>query len=481
MPIPFTAKSHPLNHQWPRQALEDSRQRGLKLYLVGGYVRDAMLERDNGGSTVKDFDFAVVGGSAVEFAQYFATTHGGHFVLLDRNLDTARVVAEDATVLDFAGCMGATIEQDIRRRDFTVNALAWDADNPDQIIDLVGGVEDLKNKVVRAISEQAFIDDPLRVLRAFRFAAALAAPIESGTEEMIRRHAPQLKNIAGERISYEWFTTMNAKKVGDLVKQMGAAGVLEAVFPELELQHQVTPNAYHHLGLFDHSMEAVTQSELFLEHAPDFVHQSLSRFDSHAVTRRAATKTACLLHDIGKPATWEITGEGRHTFIGHDKLGAEMNDAVAKRLKWSRPIERLITGLIRDHLRPGQLYHQGPPTDKAIHRFYRNVGEDVTELIVLAFGDLGATRGPGLEESRGALEKSLGELLRGYPVFIDSQKKQPKLLDGSQVMQLLGIKPGPAVGELLDELEEAQGLKQVADRQEAERFIAERYREKYPG
>lgn len=445
-------------------------------------MRDALLESFGGHSAAKkDFDFAVVGGSAVQFAQYFATTCGGHFVMLDRNLDTARVVTEDATVLDFAGCMGTTIEQDITRRDFTVNALAWDADDPDRIIDLVGGTADLKNKVVRAIAEQNLIDDPLRVLRAFRFAAAIDGTLESGTEQMIRKHSSRLKEMAGERISYEWFSTMNAKKVGDLVKLMGATGVLEAIFPELELQHQVTPNAYHHLGLFDHSMEAVSQSESFLEQAPDFVHHSLSRFDSYAVTRRAATKTACLLHDIGKPATWEITEEGRHTFIGHDKLGAEMNDAVAKRLKWSRPIERLITRLIRDHLRPGQLYHQGPPTDKAIHRFYRNVGEDVPELIVLAFGDLGATRGPGLEESRGALEKSLRELLDGYPVFIDSQKKQPKLLDGSAIMQLLGIKPGRIIGELLDELEEAQALKQVSDRQEAERFVAERYREKYPG
>lgn len=479
MASPFTAETHPMNQTWPRQALEDARRQGLKLYLVGGYVRDAMLKRNGAG--VKDFDFAVVGGSAVAFAEAFATAHGGHFVLLDRHLDTARVVAEDATILDFAGCMGATIEQDLHRRDFTVNALAWDAEQPDQIIDLVGGIEDLHHKRIRAISEQALIDDPLRVLRAFRFAAALGAPIDASTQEMIKRHAASLSKVAGERISYEWFTTMDAPQVGDLVKEMGATGVLEAIFPELTAQHKVTPNAYHHLGLFDHSMEAVAQSEQFLQNAPEFVHTSLSRRDSYAVTRRAATKTACLLHDIGKPDTWEITEEGRHTFIGHDKLGAQMNDAVAKRLKWSRPIERLITKLIAAHLRPGQLYHQGPPTDKAIHRFYRNMGEDVPELITLAFGDLGATRGPGLEETRGALENSLRELLAGYPVFQDSQKKLPKLLDGDQIMQLLGIKPGRLIGELLEELEEAQALKQVTDREEAERFVADKYREKYPG
>lgn len=479
MTVPFTEETHPLKQPWPRQALEDASRRGLKLYLVGGYVRDAMLKRD--GGSVKDFDFAVVGGSAVAFAEAFATAHGGHFVLLDRDLDTARVVAEDATIIDFAGCMGATIEQDLHRRDFTVNALAWDAERPDTIIDLVGGVEDLHAKRIRAISEQALIDDPLRVLRAFRFAAALAAQIEAPTLDMIKRHAASLSKVAGERVSYEWFTTMDAPRVGDLVKKMGATGVLEAIFPELTAQHKVTSNAYHHLGLFDHSMEAVAQSEEFLQKAPEFVLSSLGRRDSYAVTRRAATMTACLLHDIGKPDTWEITEEGRHTFIGHDKLGAQMNETVAKRLKWSRPIERLITRLIAAHLRPGQLYHQGPPTDKAVHRFYRNIGEDTPELITLAFGDLGATRGPGLEETRGALENSLRELLAGYPVFVDSQKKLPKLLDGEQIMQLLGIKPGRLVGELLEELEEAQALEQVTDREEAERFVADKYREKYAG
>lgn len=481
MVSPFTTASHPLHNKWAAKALSDARERQLKLYLVGGYVRDALLKKD-AGTKLKDFDFAVVGGSAFEFAQAFATTHSGHFVPLDRTLDTARVVADDdGTILDFAGCMGTTIEQDLRRRDFTINALAWDADNPDEIIDLVGGREDLRQGLVRAISEQAFIDDPLRVLRAFRFAANLNAQIEDNTQDLLARHAAKLSSIAGERISYEWFTTMNATRAGDLVKQMGKIGILEAIFPELSDQHQVTPNAFHHLGLFDHSLEAVSQCELFLLKAPDWVHDSLARYDSYAVSRRAATKTACLLHDIGKPATWAITEEGRHTFIGHDKLGAEMNDVVAKRLKWSRPVERLITKLIRAHLRPGQLYHQGPPTDKALHRFYRNIGEDVPELIVLAFGDLGATRGPGLEASHASLENSLGELLAGFPVFVDSQKKMPKLLDGSDIMQLLGIKPGPAVGQLLEELEEAQALKQVTDRQSAARFIEERYREKYPG
>src|SRR4030095_8563571 len=165
---------------------------------------------------------------------------------------------------------------------------------------------------------------------------------------------------------------------------------------------------------------------------------------------------------------------------GHDRLGAEFSEQISLRLKWSRPLDRFIVKLVRWHLRPGQLFHQGEPTDRAVHRFYRTIGEDVPALMLLAFADLGATRGAGMSgETRESLEKSLFELLENYPAFLKSERSRVRLLDGNDIMQLLGIKPGPILGELLEALAEAQGLEEVSNRSQAEKFVVGLYEQKY--
>jgi hypothetical protein len=150
-------------------------------------------------------------------------------------------------------------------------------------------------------------------------------------------------------------------------------------------------------------------------------------------------------------------------------------------MKWSRPLERLVVNLVRWHLRPGALFHQGPPTDRAVRRFYRSIGEDLPELILLVFGDFGATRGPGLlGDQRGVMEVHMIELLEGFRRYMEESLQRPKLLSGNDVMQLLSLAPGPIIGDLLNALEEAQDLKEVSDRPSAERFVEELYRQKYP-
>ncbi|HMP52114.1 MAG TPA: HD domain-containing protein, partial [Candidatus Melainabacteria bacterium] len=117
--------------------------------------------------------------------------------------------------------------------------------------------------------------------------------------------------------------------------------------------------------------ECVRQTELYIRTCPDWVKESAAQTIAHGVSRLSATKTACLLHDIGKPGTWEVTEEGRHTFLGHDKLGATMTTELAKEHRWSKQLGRFVAGLVKWHLRPGHLFHQGQPTEKAINKFYR--------------------------------------------------------------------------------------------------------------
>lgn len=474
----FPGPLHPLEQDVNVRVLAVARRTGVKIYLVGGYLRDLLAGCLGGNSLPKDFDYAVCGG-AVPFARAVAAELNGHFVLLDADSDTARVVLDDGTVLDFAGCVGGGIESDVVRRDFTMNALAWDPDRPDEILDLVGGRADIAGRIIRAISESNFVDDPLRMLRAFRFMATMGGTIEAGTVEMIKRHCRLIASIAAERVCYELFLILDSPAAGAL-KQMAATGLVEVIFPELAATRAVPPNAFHHLGLWDHSLEVACQAEHYLTALPDWVRADLGAELSSGVTRLAATKLACLIHDIGKPDTWVVRPEGRHTFYGHDRLGAEMTERIAARLKWSRPVERFVVKLVRWHLRPGQLFHQGQPTERAIHRFYRALGSYVPPLVLLALADLGATRGAGLDATvRASLEENLFGLINCFPAFLDRESKQVRLLDGHQVMGLLGVGPGPLLGELLEALSEAQALNEVKTRKDAERFVAEHYRRKY--
>lgn len=473
----FAKGLHPNDNATIRQVVGDAAAAGAKLYLVGGYLRDVLSGKATQTNVPKDIDFAVEGTSAVQLAKQLADKLAGHFVLLDETLDTARVVFDNGIVIDFAGVVGGSIKTDILRRDFTINALAWDPNEPDKIIDLVNGESHLKNKIVQAISEENLLDDPLRLLRAFRFQATTSCKIDGQTFDLIKKNSKYLAEPAAERINYELFKILETEDATSILQLMGEADILEVIFPELTATRQVTTNAYHHLGLWDHSLEVVRQSELWTKKVPAWVMASAAQDITAGISRLAATKLACLLHDIGKPATWVINDDGRHTFYGHDKVGADLCQDIAKRLKWSTALSKFIVKLVAWHLRPGHLFHQGPPTEKAVNRFYRNCGVDVPELMLLAFGDLGATCGPGLEVAqKDALEKSLIELLIGFPVYISKQESTPCLLDGKRVMRLLDIGPGPVVGEILEALYEAQCVNEVVGREAAERFVHDYYR-----
>jgi putative nucleotidyltransferase with HDIG domain len=476
----FPPAFHPLKQETNQAVLTVAREAGVQIYLVGGYIRDALLNRyGNENCLVHDFDYAVLGRSAIEFGKALAEKLGGVFVLLDERTDTCRVVMEDGRQIDLAACVGGSLDADLHRRDLTVNALAWDSSRPDEIIDRVGGLDDLAEKRIRLVSEQSLIEDPLRLLRVFRFAAALDFSIEVEALAAVRAHVERLSSVAGERVTYELFGILDTPRAGKMITLMAETGLLEVIFPELVACRQVPTNSYHHLGLFEHSLQALIETETGFSDFPDWAQVSLAGSIGHKTSRLAAAKLAALLHDIGKPATWSVRQDGRHTFIGHDKLGAEMIEPTAVRLKWSRPLERFVAALVRWHLRPGALYHQGPPTQRAVYRFYREVGTEVPGLVLLALADFRSTRGPGLLEGRERLENQLRELLEGYAVFIEGQKQNAKMLDGRDVMDLLGIGPGPIIGLVLEDLEEARSLGEVTSKQQARDFVSERFKQKY--
>jgi putative nucleotidyltransferase with HDIG domain len=454
-----------------------AKKQNTNIYLVGGTVRDAYLGQIK---ATKDYDFAVLGDiSAIELAKQVADHLNGHFVLLDEKNDTARIILPSKNIIDFALCVGKSIDEDLLRRDFTMNALAYDLDQPNKIIDPTNGLSDIEARVIRCVSEKSFVEDPLRLIRAFRFMAALNFSIDSQTLAFITKHQKLLSNVAMERINYEIFAIAKTNSFGKTISKMASTGLLETIFPEFIDLHKVPPNAYHHLPLFDHSIETAHQIEIIENALPNWVVKNAKIPLSHEIDRRAALKIAALIHDIGKPSTWQITDEGKHTFIAHDKIGAVMAEKLAHRLKFPKIVERFITKLVRWHLRPGHLFHQGPPTDRAVNRFYRSMGHETPELIWLSLADFEATNGPDLQKDRSQTKEKLHELLAGFYVYIKEIEPKPQFLTGDDVMSILGIKAGPKIGEILTELIEAQDLQEVTNRQEAIEFVQKRYKQQH--
>lgn len=320
----------------------------------------------------------------------------------------------------------------------------------------------------------------MRLLRAFRFAANLKFEIEKETLSWISNNADKIQTVAGERISHELFLAFGSFPTALVLHQFAQTGLLEAIFPELTATRSVTNNSYHHLNLFDHSIEAVIQTEEAYMAMPDVwskTNMSSSLNLAAGIKHLAVCKIAALLHDIGKPSTWLITEEGKHTFIGHESIGAQMVPAIAKRLRWSNSLENLVSMLIELHLRPGQLFHTTQATAKGINRLYRRAGEHFPSLILLALGDLGATKGPQMtEEKSRVLRENFYTLLAGFNNYHLTTQNMKKLLDGHEIMALLNVPPGRELGEILNALQEAQELKEVVTRAEAEDYVRSLYK-----
>lgn len=457
----------------------------FEIYLIGGFVRDLILQKSS-----FDLDFLIVDKDPVETGKQLANKFDGHSFLLDKETKTVRVVLNDENArnytFDFTSVIKSKLEEDFLRRDFTINALAIDLKNPDKLIDKFSGLNDLQEKKIKAIKTDNLSDDPLRFLRAFRFAAIFSGVIEEETLTFISNNLSSFnEKVSNERVSVELWRMLDSDNSYKYVRKMADIGLLEKIIPELTPCRKVTPNIFHHLWLFDHSIELIRTFEENFHKIPDWAKDELNKpFGSLlSPTKKSVTKLASLLHDIGKPVTWEIKqvdGNEKHTFYGHDKLGAQIVKEVGERLKFSNSIIDFLSKLVNYHLRPFQLSQGNAPiTDRALYRFFRDLGEDTPSLLMLAFSDLYATVGPKVtKEDLSNGEKLLLFLFEKYKDHIDIKKekaKKPKLLDGNEIMQLTGMKPSKKLGDIIKELDEVIGIGEITTKEEAKNWIKQKY------
>ena len=457
--------------------------RDVEAYLVGGVVRDALL-----GIPTGDIDVAVKG-NAQSVGRDLASAIDGHFVMLDEARGIIRVVVHDEDSVSFVdiNSMPNGIEQDLRRRDFTVNAMAvpltevsregfWN-----KVTDLYGGLSDLNNHVIRALSPSVFKDDPARLMRAPRLATQLSLTITDDTARQIRQDAHLVTTVAPERVRDELLKLLSQPKATASLRALDNLGLLSKVIPELDQARNVTQPKEHYWDVFNHLLETVGMVEKVLESHPNadnFVVNYVPRFESideyfseevsDGHNRATLLKMTALLHDIAKPATRTVESSGRIRFLGHHSEGAEMGVDILRRLRFSKRGTELVRLMVHHHLRPGQMAQKGElPTGKAIYRYFRDVEDAAKDTLYLNMADYLAARGPNLEEQEWSEHcRTIGHIL-SEGIERKAPETLPKLITGHDIMKAYSINSGPQVGALLRLVYEAQANGDINTPEEA--------------
>lgn len=407
-----------------------------RLFLVGGALRDILLAREPA-----DFDFAV-SGSGVEFAREFCRRVRGKLVLLSEADDEARVVYRRRVTFDFNGLQDRPLADDLARRDFTINALACELPAADTLLDPFGGAADIRARLIRPVSGRALALDPLRLLRACRLALELNFTVHP--ELWKQAETVTLKGVAAERIGSEFLRILEADRAYPYLEKLAALSRLTDIIPELAPLLEDEELRGHTLRTVYKLEELLGQPGFFSRFQPE-----LDRYLG-APYRRALLKLAGLLHDLAKPHTRIVNPDGAVHFYGHDRLGARLAvEVCARRLRLSREQTKTVRTLVKEHMRLHLLATAPELTDRAIRRFFRDLGEEALGLMLVCYADGWATAGRTLH-----LEDTITRMINLQRAEA-ARAKIKRLVTGDDLIAL-GMKPGPVFKVILQELEDLQ-------------------------
>lgn len=439
-----------------------------KVYLVGGAVRDILLNKD-----IIDRDLIVVDEDAKDFSIKCAQFFNGKFVPLDEENKIYRVVLPDKiNYLDITNPIENSLKKDLLRRDLTINAVCANI-KTGEIIDYVGGLDDFGNKILKGIKYENFTDDPLRILRIFRFHSVLGFEIDNSLMTVAKKYSTLIDKPARERIEYELMKLFNGEFAHSALLKMDEVGILERLFPFVGELKQVPPNAHHHLDLFHHSVETVNQIQILYTKSDNIIKEHLEKIDFGGFSRLAHLKLAGFMHDIGKFSTWTIEQDTKkHRFIKHDDAGAKMCPEILRKLAFSNKQINYIKTIIKNHMYPTMVVSSPDLNEKIMTRYIRKAGDDAIDMIYIAKADRLSALGPEItpdivEENINLLTK----LENFYIKSLETIEPLPKLLDGNDVMKILKIPPSPQLGKIMNSLKEAQISGDITTREEAIKFV----------
>jgi poly(A) polymerase len=451
----------------PLAALAEIAPRHGRAWLVGGAVRDALL-----GRQTTDFDMAV-DGDVRGLAREFARQTGGHAFQLSEEFGAWRVRSRKQDwQVDLTPLMGETLDQDLRRRDLTINAIARELlPEGGELIDPCGGVADLEAQLLRSVGPESFSSDPLRVMRLARMAAELGFTPSQETLRLASASAPALSGVAAERVFAELRLTIASDRAVAGIELAHSIGATAAVLPELDALRGLEQSDYHHLDVYQHTL-ATLQATVNIGNDPGAtfgelgpgLRQVLDEPLANELTRGQALRFGALVHDIAKPLTRAISPEGRPTFFEHDVRGAEMATQILTRLRASERLIVHVAALARHHLRLGFLVHEQPLQPRTVYRYLATCEPVEVDVTVLSVADRLATLGRNADRAV-ALHLDLSQEILADALAWRRQRPRPPIA-GDELAQAMDIFPGPQLGRLLAELTEAAYAGEIESEQQ---------------
>ena len=424
-----------------------SREIQIDAYLVGGCVRDLML---NPSKDAIDVDI-MVEGDGIAFAKILAqkinvpkivpfkkfATAKIPFKEFEIEVASARLEKYDKSSRSPSEVTLSNIQDDLLRRDFTVNAMAvsLNEQNFGEFFDPFNGMEDLNNKILKTPldPDTTFSDDPLRMMRAAYFASKLSLSIEKNCLESIKDNAERISIVSQERITNELFKILGTKKPSIGLDILQQSGLMTFVFPEISVMYGLDQsNEYHHKDIFYHTLEVV-----------DNAAQLSDKLD---------LRLAALVHDIAKPNTRRLSKSKGYTFYGHDDVGARMLKGISTNMKFSNSTRDYITKLTSLHLRPISLAKKDV-TDSAIRRLIVDAGEEIDDLMKLCRADITTKNPKNITKYLGnfdRVEKRMNEVIE-----IDELKAFQSPVRGDEIMKMFDLPPGKEVGKIKTMVEDA--------------------------
>jgi tRNA nucleotidyltransferase/poly(A) polymerase len=469
---------------------------GQPAYLVGGAVRDYLL-----GRTIHDVDI-VVPGDVMNIARQTARSLDAAFFPLDPERGAVRLFISTPDggrqVLDITALRGPDLENDLRGRDFTINAIAMDLRSQKALYDPLGGAVDLHARQLRVCSPSSIVDDPLRILRAVRLAASLNLHILPETRQLLKDGMELLPAVSNERLRDELFNILDGPQPSAALRALEMLGVFPPVFPELALLKGVEQSAPHIHDVWNHTLNVIQSLSAVLDALqPEYDQESAASFSLGLVsvqlgryreqladhfstslnpqrTLRALLFFAALYHDIAKPQTKQVEASGRIRFFKHDQEGALLAAGRGRGLRLSNDEVDRLGVIVRHHLRPILLAQSGtPPSRRAIYRFFRDTGPAGVDICLLSLADVLGTYGPTLPPDLWQQQlEVIRALLESWWDHQTEKISPPPVLNGKDVMEAFSVKPGPRLGRLLEALREAQATGQVSNRQEGLDYLA---------
>ena len=440
-------------------------------WIVGGTVRDAAL-----GRPLHDVDLVVAGDPEAAARAVARRVRGAVFPLSEAFGAWRALHRRDGWVCDVAARRGASIEVDLAQRDFTVNAIAVPLAGGDPI-DPHGGLADLETRTLRvlggpSVEDSAYADDPLRPLRLARLATELPLAPEAATERLTREAAPRVTEASPERVFAELRRIVAAERAIGGVALADRLGLLGAVLPELEALREIEQSHFHHLDALEHTFEVLRQeveleghlAETFGPEAGRRLAEVLEEPLGDELTRAGALRFGALLHDVGKATTRGVRPDGRVTFLGHDRVGADIVTGLCRRLRTSERVRSFLAALTDRHLVLGFLVHDRPLSRRAVYRYLRACEPVEVEVTLLSCADRLATRGRSHEPAIAAHLDLARELMAEALAWRAGGGAPPPPVRGDELATELGLERGPAIGRLLEALSEATFAGEVTGR-----------------